>query len=393
MNGILLGILALVGADVHLGDGEVIKGAKVLIDGEKITAVGRQVTIPAGAMVIDVSGKVLTAGFIDPASTLGLVEISGVAASNDANAGGDPIRAAQRAVDSYNPHSAVIPIQRAHGVTTVLTAHHGGLIGGQAAVYDLADAEPILAPAGVTAGLGGRHSGARGRSVVKLREVLDDARTYARRKSDFERNRARSFAASRLDLEALQPVLAGTIPLFVSVNRRSDIRTTLALAGEFGVRVVIVGGAEAWQEAAALAAAKVPVIIDPVANQPAHFDALHTRGDAAVRLTKAGVTVAFSTFSAHSVRKLRQWAGNAVRAGLSKGDALAAVTRNPAKILGLPNRGRVAVGGIADLVVWSGDPFELSTRVEALYIRGRTVSLEHRQRTLFERYRTVPIRR
>ena len=376
MNGILLGILALVGADVHLGDGEVIKGAKVLIDGEKITAVGRQVTIPAGAMVIDVSGKVLTAGFIDPASTLGLVEISGVAASND-----------------YNPHSAVIPIQRAHGVTTVLTAHHGGLIGGQAAVYDLADAEPILAPAGVTAGLGGRHSGARGRSVVKLREVLDDARTYARRKSDFERNRARSFAASRLDLEALQPVLAGTIPLFVSVNRRSDIRTTLALAGEFGVRVVIVGGAEAWQEAAALAAAKVPVIIDPVANQPAHFDALHTRGDAAVRLTKAGVTVAFSTFSAHSVRKLRQWAGNAVRAGLSKGDALAAVTRNPAKILGLPNRGRVAVGGIADLVVWSGDPFELSTRVEALYIRGRTVSLEHRQRTLFERYRTVPIRR
>jgi len=393
MNGILLALIALVGADVHLGDGEVIRDAKILIDGEKITAVGRQVTLPKGTTVIDVGGKVITAGLIDPATTLGLVEISGVAASNDADAGGDPIRAAQRAVDSYNPQSVVIPIQRAHGVTTVLTAHRGGLIGGQAAVYNLEGSEPIVAPAGLTASMGGRGGGARGRSVVKLREVLDDARQYSRRKGDYERNRARSFAASRLDLEALLPVLDGSIPLFLSVNRRSDIRTALGLAREFGIRLVIVGGAEAWQEAAALAAAKVPVILDPVANQPAHFDALHTRGDAAVRLTKAGVTVALSTFSAHSVRKLRQWAGNAVRAGLSHSDALAAVTRNPAQILGLANRGEIAVGQIADLVIWSGDPFELSTRVEALYIKGRTVSLKHRQQALFERYRSVPIRR
>lgn len=393
MNGILFAIIALVGADVHVGDGEVIRGGQILIEGQKITAVGRQIKLPAGAKVIDVSGKVVTPGFIDPASTLGLVEISGVAASNDANAGGDPIRAAQRATDSYNPHSAVIPIQRAHGVTTILTAHRGGLIGGQAAVYTLNGVSPILAPAGITVHLGGRHEAARGAGVVKLREVLDDARVYARRRGDFERNRSRAFSTSRLDLDALQPVLARKIPLLVAVNRRSDIRVVLDLAREFGVRIIILGGAEAWQEAEALAAAKVPVILDPVANQPANFDAIHTRGDAAVRLTQAGVVVAFSTFSAHNVRKLRQWAGNAVRAGLGHGDALAAVTRNPAQILGLEDRGVIRVGGAADLVVWSGDPFEFSTRVEALYIEGNTVSLAHRQRALFERYRTVPIQR
>jgi imidazolonepropionase-like amidohydrolase len=390
MNAMLLAAVVLVGGTVHVGDGEVLTGAKVLIEGDKITGVGANIVVPAGATVIDVSGKVITPGLIDAMTTLGLVEISGVAASNDTDPGGDLVRAAQRAVDSYNPHSVVIPIQRAHGVTAVLTAQRGGLIGGQAAVYNLAGVDPIRAPAGITARVGGRHGGARGAGVAKLREVLDDARTYARRRADFERNQARAFAASRLDLEALQPLLSGEIPLFVSVDRRSDIRTVLRLAREFGLRVVIVGGAEAWQEAEALAADKVPVILDPVANQPVSFDALHTRGDAAARLIGAGVSVALSTFSAHSVRKLRQWAGNAVRAGLSHADALAAVTRRPALILGLSDRGLVAVGKVADLVVWSGDPFELSTRAERVYIGGRATPLEHRQRALFHRYRTLP---
>jgi imidazolonepropionase-like amidohydrolase len=393
MKTILLTLFALTGADVHLPDGQVLSDATVLIRNDRIVAVGQDIPVPADAKSIDLSGKTITAGLIDPATTLGLVEIGAVAQSNDTNAGGDPIRAGQRAADSYNPFSAVIPVQRAHGITTVLTSYQGGLISGQAAVYDLIDSALAATPAAMVANIGGQEEGARGSRISALREVLDDARTYTKRKTDIDRNRFRPLAASRLDLEAMQPVLAGTLALHVRVHRRSDIRAVVALAQEFSIRVVIVGGAEAWLEAEMLKAANIPVILNPVANQPYQFDSLHSRDDAAAILSQAGVRVALSTFSAHDVRKLRQWAGNAVRSGMSHADALKSVTHIPADILGLKDRGRIQAGAIANLVVWSGDPFELSSRAEVVLIQGRPVSLGHRQQRLFKRYRTLPVQR
>ncbi|MEC8024640.1 MAG: amidohydrolase family protein [Myxococcota bacterium] len=393
MKTILLTLFALTGASVHLEDGSVLRDATVLIENQRIVAVGTDVKLPPGTRKIDASGKTITAGFIDPATTLGLVEISGVAKSNDIDSGGDAVRSAQRADESYNPHSIVIPIQRAHGVTTVHTAHHGGLLSGSGAVYDLANPDPVRAPASMNASIGGQKESSRGTHIMMLRQALDDAETYSRRTADFERNRVRQFSASRLDLEALQPVLRGEVPLHVHVNRRSDIRTMLKIASSYGIRLVIVGGAEAWQEAQALAEAKVPVILNPIENQPASFDAIHSRGDAAAILTNAGVKVAISTFSAHDVRKLRQWAGNAVRAGLTHAQALHAITTHPADILGLPDHGRVKSGAVANLVVWSGDPFEASSKVELLLIRGSVTSLDHRQHRLFQRYRTLPVQR
>ena len=153
---------------------------------------------------------------------------------------------------------------------------------------------------------------------------------------------------------------------------------------------MIVGGREAWLEAESLAKAQVPVVIDPSANLPGSFDALRTRHDAVAILSRAGVKVAISTFSTHNARKLRQWAGNAIRSGLSRAEALKAVTSTPANILGLKERGAIQKGRVADLVVWSGDPFELSSEAEQVIIGGRLMSSNHRQRALFERYRTLP---
>ncbi len=200
----------------------------------------------------------------------------------------------------------------------------------------------------------------------------------------------RRLAAGRLDLKALKPVLQGKMPLMIGVNRQSDIRTALRLAEEYRLRIVIMGGREAWLEAENIARAQVPVVIDPSANLPGNFDALKTRHDAVSILSRAGVRVAISTFSTHNARKLRQWAGNAVRSGLSPAIALQSVTSIPAEILGLSDRGIISKGRIADIVVWSGDPFELSSHAEHVIIGGRVMPRSHRQHALFERYRTLP---
>ena len=196
------------------------------------------------------------------------------------------------------------------------------------------------------------------------------------------------FSAS-FGLKAMKRVLDGTIPLMVGVNRRSDIVSALRLMEEFGIRIVIVGGREAWLEAEQLAKLKVPVILDPSANLPGNFDALRTRHDAAVLLDKAGVDFAISTFSTHNARKLRQWAGNAIRSGLSGARAMRSVTSAAARIIGLEGRGLIKKGYWADIVVWSGDPFELSTQAEQVIISGQFMPKQHRQQALFQRYRTI----
>ncbi len=385
----LLTAIAIVGGTVHTGEGLTVLDATVVIEGERIVAVGK-IPAPPGASIVDARGKVVTPGLIDAYSTLGLVEIEAVGPSYDTNAGGHAVRAAYRAIDSYNPWSPVIPTQRVEGVTTIIATPKGGLFAGQAAAYDLLPTAPPIAPVSIGIGIGGRDGGARGATILKQREVLEDARLYGKGRKAFDQNRFRQVAASRLDLEALQPVLRGEIPLTVRVSRRSDILTVLRLAEEERIKLILVGAHEAWTVADVVAKAGVGVILDPTANLPFNLDAVHTRADAATRLHAAGIPVAISTFSAHNVRKLRQWAGNAVREGLSANAALAAITSVPANLYGLKDHGRLAAGAIANVVVWSGDPFELSTRAEQVIIRGQVAPPMHRQRALFERYRQVP---
>lgn len=386
-------VVAIVGGTVHPVDGPPIENGTVIIEDGKVTRVGANLKAPAGARVIDATGKVVTPGLIDAHTGLGLTEVWGAEETRDNDAGGDhPVRAAHRAVDNFNPDSVVIPVQRAHGITGVIAAPDGGLISGQAALYPLAGDTATLPTAAIVVNLGQRRGGSRGAMFGALREVLDDARAYAANGKAFERNQLRRLAAHRLDLAALGPVVRGELPLLVRVNRRIDIVNLLALAEEQKLRIILAGAAEAWMVAEQLAAAKVPVIIDPVRNAPSSFDALRSRADAARILREAGVDVALSTFSTHNVRKLRQWAGNAVRAGLPHPEALAAVTLTPASIFGLSDRGVIKAGAVADIVVWSGDPFELSTVAEHVFIDGRATPRGHRQRALMERYRTLPER-
>ncbi len=390
MNPILMALVAIVGATVHTNQGPPLEKATVLIDNERIIAVGEDVEIPAHARRIDAQGMVVTPGFIDPWTQLGVVEIWGVGHTRDSDAGsGDAIRASYRVADSYNSDSQVIPIQRVHGVTSAMIVPTGGAISGQAAVINLGIQEPIMDSAGLVAHLGGGDGHARGQRLAELKIAFDDAKEYSKSKKAYRQNRLRPLAASARDLDAVYSVARGDRPLFLRVNRRSDIRSAVEWANEEGIRLVLVGAREAWKESALLAKHGVGVILDPVANTPSNFDTLDTRADSAILLDKAGVSYAFSTFSTHQVRKLRQWAGNAVREGLSYDAAMRAVTQRPAQLLGLKKRGVLAPGFVADLVLWSGDPFEFSSEAKMIFIKGQPVSKRHRQKALFERYRRL----
>ncbi len=389
---LLAAVLVITGGTLHPGDGPPVENATIVIADGVVRSVGSGAPAPAGATVIDAKGKVITPGLVDPFTALGLVEIWGVDDARDVDAGGaDPVRAAFRAVDAFDPDSAVIPVQRAHGVTLVASAPAGGLVSGQIGVFSLGPTPgPVADSVGIVAALGADPSGSRGARMLKLRELLDDARAYRANRRAFEENRFRRTSAGRLDLEAMIPVVEGRKPLFVHVQRAADIRALLRVAAEEKVRVVVVGGAEGWRVADELARAKVPVIVDPSDNLPSTFDMVYARADNAALLEKAGVPVLLSTFSVHNVRKLRQWAGNAVRAGLPPAAALSAITARAADAFGATDRGRIAPGKVADLVVWSGDPFELSSRVEHLILGGGEVPTTHRQRALFDRHRKVP---
>ena len=393
--------LAIVGARVHTEPGAVIENATIVVRDGRVRAVGTNVAVPAGALRIDGAGKVVTAGLIDPSTRLGLVEVALEDSTVDGSfgrGGEDVVHAAYRAADGYNPRSVAIPVSRTGGVTSVVTAPEGGLVSGTGAWAQLVDdGDAILAPAvAMYASLGQRGAaaagGSRSMAVERLRELLSDAAEYGRRRAAYERNQSRPLAAERLDLVALGPVVQGRIPLVVRAHRASDIRAALRLARELRLRLVIEGGAEAWTVAAELATARVGVILDPTANLPSDFDRVYVRDDAAVVLAAAGVDVALSSLgSATGVRALRQLAGIAVAQGLSPDAALAAVTTVPARLFGL-DRGRIRPGAVADLVVWSGDPFELSTRAERVIIAGEEQSTRTRQTLLLERYRALPVR-
>jgi imidazolonepropionase-like amidohydrolase len=391
-------VVALVGGTVHTGTGEIIEQAVVVLADGKIRQVTRGGAAPAGAEVIDVAGSVVTAGLVDPLTAVGLVEVDLEKTTKDDTLGGnDRIRAAFRAADGYNPASSVIGVTRAGGVTSVGVVPTGGLISGQSAWADLdgltaADAL-AAAPLALHVHLegGADPEGGHATALLRVREAFDDARTFQRVRAAWERNQSRAFAPSRLDLEALTRTLDGKLPVVFHVDRAPDIVGALALAKEFKLRPVIAGGAEAWRIAATLAASKVPVIVFPLVSAPETFDALGARDDSAARLHAAGVQVVLSTGETHNARKLRQVAGNAVRAGLPHAVAIAAITRAPAEALGMGDRyGTIAPGKVANVVVWSGDPLELSTEPRHVWVRGRRVPLDNRQSVLRDKYRRLP---
>ncbi|HSQ24379.1 MAG TPA: amidohydrolase family protein, partial [Pyrinomonadaceae bacterium] len=210
---------------------------------------------------------------------------------------------------------------------------------------------------------------------------------------DYERAATRTLSASKGDLEALAPVVEGKMLLIIEANRMDEIDAALALARDFHLKIAIAGGAEAWLCADRLAAARVPVLTGAMNNIPDSFAMLNQRQENAALLRKAGVQVVIvasngSDVTRYNARNIKYEAGNAVAYGMSYDDALRAVTLTPAELFGLSDRiGSLQTGREANLVVWSGDPFEFSTQVEHVFIRGREVKEPSRQDMLIERYK------
>ena len=392
--------VAIVNGRVLPVSGAAIERGTVIIRGGKIAAVGAGVAVPAGARVVDAAGKLVTPGLIESATQIGIVEIPlSAEGTTDQSTTDTGLSAAFDVVDAFNGESAIIPVTRVDGITSavVMPGNTGHVFVGQGALVTLTGAQApaaiVKAPVAMFAILGeagaAAEGGSRASAMLRLREALQDALDFARNRVAWNAAQRRTYARGRLDLEALGPVVRGELPLAILANRASDLLAAMRLADEFHLKLILMGAADGWKVAGEIAAHKVPVVVKPLTDIPS-FDALGATLENAARLAKAGVTVVLSSFDTHNARNIRQEAGNAVANGLGRDAALEAVTLAPARLWGVADRiGSLEVGKDADVVIWSGDPFELTTNVEAVFIKGQEMPKDTRQKQLLDRYRVV----
>ncbi len=401
------GITAITGATVHtVGPQGSIENAVILVEDGIIAAVGHNLEIPADARRIDAAGKVVTPGLMTPMGQIGLVEVDAVAGTVDFIQRGDQFSAGFDVADAYNPRSSLVAINRIAGITHAVIAPDGAsmdqlgnysrVLSGLASVVHLGDTNDYMLDRGVAviAQLGETGSslaaGSRATALMILRTALHDARDFAANREAFEEGRRRNYSLSPTDLAALSEVLSGERKLVVDVHRASDITAALRLARDHDIRMIIVGGTEAWLVATELATAEVPVILDSIGNLPGSFERLNARLETAAILAEAGVRFAVGgdSFSQnHNARNVTQAAGIAVANGLPWADGLAAITLAPAEIFGLDEQiGSIEPGKRADIVIWNDDPLELRSYPEQVLIGGRLMPMESRQTLLRDRY-------
>jgi imidazolonepropionase-like amidohydrolase len=374
------------------------ENATVIVSDGKIAAVAADGAAPAGARVIDAKGRPLTPGLVHPATHLGLLEVSAATDTVDTGTKAASLGADFNVQYAINPNSALVQLARADGVTRAVSypVRSGKPpFTGMGALLRFGDSGDVVESggAGVFVSIGnhrGEGDGSRAAQWELLRHALDAAKTAARPAT----GPASTNATSKPDPEvlALEPVLNGKVPLAISTNRESDIRQAIKLATDYSLHVVIIGGTDAWMIKHALAAAKIPVIVDPQDNLPANFDQLGARLDNAALLHEAGVTVATAVLSGihqsyNAGESLREGAGLAVANGLPYIDALRSITVVPAEIWGIAGRcGTIAPGKDGDLVLWDGDPLEPSSAAVTVLVAGKEVSLVTRQKELRDRY-------
>jgi imidazolonepropionase-like amidohydrolase len=407
--------------------GEIASGTVVIKDG-KIAAVGANAVVPAGARVIDAHGGVVAPGFFATGSLLGETEVGSL--GNDLSVNNPEIGASFDIQFGLNPGSVQFPVARLGGLTSAVvlpipagrrggeageevdeeddasayTAGPGGegskshgLFAGQGAVITLNVGETILTKAKVAmvapfgshgAGVAG---GARGAEFVALKEAFTDVRDYMKNKAAYDRAGLRDLGLSKGDLEALIPVVEGRMPLVANVSRASDIRQVLAFARDEHIKVILNGAQEGWMVAGEIAKAGVPVLLNPLDDRPESYEELAATLDNAGRLSAAGVTVALeATGGSSREREMRYGAGNAVSHGMAYDAALKAITINPAKIFGVADRtGSLEPGKDADLVIWTGDPFEPLSQPTAVFIHGQAQPMTSRQTELRDRYKDL----
>ncbi len=393
--------------------GPVIERGTVVISNGKIAAVGANVTVPSNAKVIDGAGLSVYPGMIDAGTTLGLEEISSVAGSVDTAEIGD--NNANVHVDvALHPDSSHIAVTRVNGVTSALTAPDGGTISGRSAMInldgwvprDMVLKSPVAMHMNWPGGLGGGGDFAffgqqrsiselrreQDRQIENVKKILRDAIAYGDARDAQAKDPKLPRQDVDLKLEALVPVVRGQMPVVISANVERDIKSAIAFADEMKLRIIISSGIEAYKVADQLKSKNIPVIVGPVLRMPNReddpYDAAFTN---AGLLSKAGVKIAFQTGDSAHVRDLPYHAGMAAAFGLSKEEALKAVTIYPAEIFGVADRiGSIDQGKIANLIVTNGDPLEILTQVKYLFINGRQIPLTSRHTELYEKYKARP---
>ncbi len=395
--------IAITGGKVVVGDGSApMDGATVVLRNGRVVAAGTNVTVPANARRIDASGKWVTPGVFAGFSRIGLIEVNAVRATNDTNAADSVFSAALDVQYAVNPFAAPVAVNRAAGVTRAVVSPSTAksIFGGYGAIVDLGqDSNPITKARAfqfVELGETGhrRAGGSRAAAHIMFRAMLNEARTYSRNPSLFD-----SDLMKASDAKALLPVINGSTRLLVHVESANDILKVLDLRKDFpSLKLVLVGVNEGWRVANAIAAAKVPVLASALSDLPYSFEDLAATQSNIGRMKQAGVEVAIGMINdrdAHQLRYSMQYAGNLVAlnkvpraTGLSWDEAFAAISSKPAEIMGMGAQlGSLKAGRRGDVVIWTGDPLELSTQVESVFIDGVEQSLTNRQQRLRERYR------
>jgi imidazolonepropionase-like amidohydrolase len=396
--------IAVTGATLATGDGSgPVENGTVIIRGGAVVAAGRDVSVPAGMQVIDGTGKWVTPGIFMPLTDLGLWDVGAVASSNDVRPGDARFNAALDASTAVNYASQHVAVSRAGGVTraTITTAPASSIFAGQGAVIDTgADRNAVMKPRAfqlvVLGEQGGRIAGgSRVAAFAEFANALREASDFAAGRWSGEDN-----LLTRADAEALGPVLNGTQQLYIHVERAADINAVLGLKRNYPkLDMVLVGVSEGWLVADQIAASGVPVIADAIDNLPSSFEQLGATQSNVGRMVDAGVTVALGGLSGGvtAPRIAPQFAGNLVSleklpraSGLNWGEALATITSIPAEIAGYGGRlGVLKPGAVGDLVIWDGDPLEVSSAPVQVFIDGVEQPLDNHQTRLRNRYRDL----
>ncbi len=408
------GVIAIRNARIVTVSGPDIENGTVVIRDGKIEAVGTTVNVPAGAQTIEGRGLSVYPGMIDAGTNMGLVEVpQGANGTVDLSEVGD-LNPNAKAIIAVNPHSAHIAVTRVEGVTNTVTMPTGGLISGQAALINLlgtAAKEMAVVPQAalvinyprIGGGGGGGFGGppqqpanlsetleANARQLEQVRKMLRDAEAYGRTQDAYAKDRSLPRPDTNIVFESMVPYVRGERPVIFRAEREAEIRGAIKFAEEMKLKPIILGGNDAWKVASLLKEKNVPVILTGVFSLPMREDdAYDTLYENAAKLKQAGVLFAISTGdSGPEVRNLPQYAGMAAAFGLSKADALKAVTLYPAQIMNVADRlGSIEVGKIANVVVTDGDLLEIRTRIRYLFIDGRPVVLSSRHTELNDSFK------
>ena len=405
------GTFAIMNARLVTVSGATIENGTIVIRDGKITAVGANVQIPAGAEKIDGTGLSVYPGMIDAGTNMGLVEISGgVPGSVDVAETGD-INPNAKAILGLNPNSANINVTRINGITTVLSIPSSGDVAGQAAVINLngsTQMEMAVVPEfamvvnypRVSTFAGFSAAGprivefsqavkSRDNKVEDLKKIFDDAMQYAKAKEAYEKDKKLPYIKTDLKMEAMIPYLRGEKPVIFIAERERDIRSMIKFANDNKLKAILMGGSEAYKVTGELKKNNIPVIFNKIFDSPGQDNAYDEYFEAPSDFQKAGVKFAISTGDdGANVRDLPYQAGIAAAFGLSKEDALKAVTLYPAQILGIDNMyGSLETGKVANVVVADGDILDPRTNIKHLFINGRMLPLTSRHTELYDAYK------